>query len=53
MNLYKFLLKKDSTMLEINPFVETQDGRGMHGLRRVCTCSLIERFHEISFIPFH
>ena len=28
MNLYNFLLKKDATMLEINPLIETVDGRG-------------------------
>ncbi|XP_003383654.1 PREDICTED: succinate--CoA ligase [ADP-forming] subunit beta, mitochondrial-like [Amphimedon queenslandica] len=27
MNLYTFLLKKDATMLEINPLIETADGR--------------------------
>lgn len=27
-SLYKFLLEKDVTMLEINPLVETDDGKG-------------------------
>ena len=28
MNMYKFVIDKDVTMLEINPMVETDDGRG-------------------------
>ena len=27
-NLYKLLIDKDVTMLEINPLVETEDGQG-------------------------
>ncbi len=28
MNMYKFVIDKDVTMLEINPMVETEDGKG-------------------------
>jgi succinyl-CoA synthetase beta subunit len=32
--LYKLFRKHDCTQLEINPFGETPDGRGMHFLNR-------------------
>ena len=39
MALYKMLIEKDVTMLEINPMVETVDGRGKPLAIRPSYCS--------------
>lgn len=39
MALYKMLIEKDITMLEINPMVETADGRGKLLIIRLSYCS--------------
>lgn len=37
MSLYKFLIEKDVTMLEINPMVETVDSQGIdHAVLYMC-----------------